>query len=186
MDGACRESPTSRRCFVSSGLVALAVVAVAPSMAAAHGTPDKVIGDVVVTLVPIPSDAGVTLRFFFRDLPTGQPLRGVPITFRTRLRSDPDGHPIEESPRVTTMTGQGEFVTRAAVAGRFEVLLEFERADRRGQTYRPDDWLIAVGSAGKAPWLPAFAAVASGAVVALGLMSRRRHTREPARPQERP
>ena len=185
MDVAPREGLLSRRCLVLSGLIGLAVFAPVPPLASAHGTPDKVVGDVVVTLVPIPSDAGTALRFFFRDLPGGQPLR-VPITIRARLRSDPDGTLIEESPQVTTATGTGEFVTRVPVTGRVEVLLEFERADRRGQTYRPDDWLIAIGPAARTSWVPALSAAASGAVIVLGIMSRRRHTRDAVRPQERP
>ena len=101
-----------------------AVFAAAPR-ASAHGVPEKVVDDLVVSLVLIRVHDTNALRFFFRDLRSGRPL-AIPVTFRVRLRDEATGAQVEESPRLTTMIGRGEFVPRVPRDGVHEVLLEVE------------------------------------------------------------
>lgn len=137
--------------------------------AAAHGVPEKVVDDLVVTLVLVRAHDTTALRFFFRDRHSGRPLT-IPVTFRVRLHDEATGVQVEESPRLTTMTGRGEFVPRAPHDGLHEVLLEIERADRAGRTYRPEDWLVEMGERGPTGMVPRAWVLASGLSVLVGII----------------
>jgi hypothetical protein len=148
----------------------------------AHGVPEKVVDDLVVSLVLVPGRDAEALRFFFRDRHSGR-LLAVPITYRVRLRDDATGAEVEESPGLTTTIGRGDFVPRVPRAGRHEVLLEVERSDRAGRIYRPEDWLVAMGERESAGRVPAGWVLASGlgvlvAVAAWQGMRRRRRRLE--------
>jgi len=131
--------------------------------------PEKVVGDLVVSLVLVPVHDTTALRFFFRDVRSGRPLV-VPIAFRVRLRDEGAGAQVEESPALTTKTGTGEFVPRVARAGLHEVVLEVERADRPGRTYRPEDWLVEMGALGPVRPVPGAWVLASGLVFLVGVV----------------
>jgi hypothetical protein len=130
-----------------------AVLFAAAPRASAHGVPEKVVDDLVVSVVLIRVHDTNALRFFFRDPRSGRPL-AIPVTFRVHLRDEATGAQVEESPRLTTMIGRGEFVPRIPRAGLHEVLLEVERADRPGRIYRPEDWLVEMGEPGPAVMRP--------------------------------
>jgi hypothetical protein len=154
----------------------LAVLLATARLASAHGVPEKVVDDVVVSLVLVPVHETTTLRFFFRDRRSGGPI-AVPIAFRVRLRDEGAGAQIEESPPLTTTTGTGEFVPRAPHAGLHEVVLEFERADRPGRIYRPEDWLLEMGGPGTARPVPGGWVLAVGLAILVGGGWRRRWIR---------
>lgn len=177
---ACMLPPNASASAPSSGAVrgrrpghgllgGLALLLAAARLASAHGVPEKVVGDLVVTLVLVPVHDTTALRFFFRDLRSGGPL-AVPIAFRVRLRDEGSGAQVEESPPLTTMTGTGEFVPRVPRAGLLEVVLEVERADRPGRTYRPEDWLVEMGELGPARPVPGGLVLASGLAILVGFV----------------
>jgi hypothetical protein len=149
-------------------LASLVVVLAAAPLALAHGVPEKVVGNLVVSLVLVSVHDKTALRFFFRDLSSGRPL-AVPVAFRVHLRDEAAGTQVEESPRLTTSTGTGEFVPRTPRHGLHEVLLEFERADRPGRMYRPEDWLVQMGHRGTAGPTPGGWALAAGLAILLGV-----------------
>src|SRR2546426_928785 len=142
-------------------LASLVVLLAAAPLALAHGGPEKVVGNLVVSLVLVSVHDETALRFFFRDLSSGRPL-AVPVAFRVHLRDEAAGTQVEESPRLTTSTGTGEFVPRTPRHGLHEVLLEFERADRPGRMYRPEDWLGPMGHRGTAGPTPGGWGLAAG------------------------
>jgi len=150
-------------------LAGLAVLLAAARLASAHGVLEKVVGDLVVSLVLVPVHDTTALRFFFRDVRSGGPLI-VPIAFRVRLRDEGAGAQVEESPPLTTKTGTGEFVPRVARAGLHEVVLEAERADRPGRIYRPEDWLVEMGAIGPARPVPGGWVLASGLAFLVGVV----------------
>jgi hypothetical protein len=147
----------------------LAVLFAAAPRASAHGVPEKVVDDLVVSLVLIRVHDTNALRFFFRDLRSGRPL-AIPVTFRVRLRDEATGTQVEESPRLTTMIGRGEFVPRVPREGLHEVLLEVERADRAGRVYRPEDWLVEMGERGPAGMGPGGWILVSGLSLLVGVV----------------
>jgi hypothetical protein len=147
----------------------LAVLIAAARLASAHGVPEKVVGDLVVSLVLVPVHDTTVLRFFFRDLRSGGPL-AAPIAFRVRLRDEGAGAQVEESPPLTTMTGTGEFVPRVPRAGLHEVVLELERADRPGRIYRPEDWLVQMGELGPRRPVPGGWVLAPGLAFLMGVV----------------
>ena len=151
----------------------LAVLFAAAPRASAHGVPEKVVDDLVVSLVLIRVHDTTALRFFFRDLRSGRSL-AIPVTFRVRLRDEATGAQVEESPRLTTMIGRGEFVPRVPRDGVHEVLLEVERADRAGRVYRPEDWLVEMGERGPAGMGPGGWMLVSGLSILVGVVGWRK------------
>jgi hypothetical protein len=135
----------------------------AARLASAHGVPEKVVDDLVVSLVLVHVHEATALRFFFRDPRTGGPVT-APIAFQVRLRDEGTGAQVEASPPLTTTNGTGEFMPRVPRVGLHEVVLEVERADRPGRIYRPEDWLVEMGGSGPAR------AMRSGWVLAVGLV----------------
>jgi len=123
----------------------------------AHGGPHKVVdGRVVISLVLVPRDEALALRFAFGDVRSGQPL-SAPVVFRVMIREDQGGQWSFESPRMETTGGTGELVHRFPRDGFYEVFLEFERGDEPGRIYRPEDWRVWIGSRGDSarPWVVA-------------------------------
>jgi hypothetical protein len=112
----------------------------------AHGEPEKVIeGKYVVSLVLVPQDAKMSLRFFFRDFKTGQRLL-APISFQIKIRDPQAQKFVFESPNLRARNGVGDLIYQFYLDGFYEVFLEFEKADEPGKIYRPDDWYL---------WIPA-------------------------------
>jgi hypothetical protein len=138
---------------VRDGVIFAAVLLVAPlilfsdiRLIWAHGEPEKVIeGKYVVSLVLVPQDAKMSLRFFFRDFKTGQRLL-VPISFQIKIRDPQAQKFVFESPNLRARNGVGDLIYQFYLDGFYEVFLEFEKADEPGKIYRPDDWYL---------WIPA-------------------------------
>jgi len=148
----------------------------------ANGEPEKVVeGKYVVSLVLVPQEGGMSLRFFFRDFKTGERLL-VPISFQIKIRDHQAQKFVFQSPNIQASNGVGELVYQFSLDGFYEVFLEFEKADEPGKIYRPDDWYlwIPAGQAAQAHGYYGIIAI-SGLLVAISGMawwSRRKRNRE--------
>ena len=114
----------------------------------AHEDPQKVVnGKYAVTLIPTPENGSMNLRFYFRDIQTGNSVL-APISFIVRIRDEKNGVFILTSGRINTSTGVGKYDYTFPPEGSYEVLLEFETADEPGKIYTPEDWSILVPAEG--------------------------------------
>ena len=130
------------------GLAGLVLTSV--SGALAHGGPEKVAdGRIAVSLALSPAASGTRLQFRFRDMRTGAPV-GAPLVARVFQRDPATGASRRREDGVRATRGVLEVVHAFPAPGLHEVLIEFEREDEPGHTYRPEDWLVDIPPPGDA------------------------------------